>query len=154
MLTGEPVPAEVTAGDAVTGGCVNAGGRLVVRATRVGAATQLAQMARLVTEAQAGKAPVQRLADRISAVFVPAVIAIALVTLIGWLAAGQPAEAAFTAAVAVLIIACPCAMGLATPTASLFALLGLRHLFSWPTSCSAGWRTCPSAAPSCSPSSG
>src|ERR1039457_6427177 len=154
MLPGEPVPAEVTAGDAVTGGGVNAGGRLVVRATRVGAATQLAQMARLVTEAQAGKAPVQRLADRISAGFGPVVIAIALVTLIGGLAAGQPAEAAFTAAVAVLIIACPCAMGLATPTASLFALLGLRHLFSWPTSCSAGWRTCPSAAPSCSPSSG
>jgi P-type Cu+ transporter len=119
MLTGEPVPAEVTAGDAVTGGCVNAGGRLVVRATRVGAATQLAQMARLVAEAQAGKAPVQRLADRVSAVFVPVVIAVAVVTLAGWLAAGQPAQAAFTAAVAVLIIACPCAMGLATPTAIL-----------------------------------
>ena len=119
MLTGEPVPAEVGPGDAVTGGCVNAGGRLVVRATRVGAATQLAQMARLVTEAQAGKAPVQRLADRISAVFVPVVIAVAAITLIGWLAAGQPAQAAFTAAVAVLIIACPCAMGLATPTAIL-----------------------------------
>jgi Cu+-exporting ATPase len=119
MLTGEPVPAEVTAGDAVTGGCVNAGGRLVVRATRVGAATQLAQMARLVAEAQTGKAPVQRLADRVSAVFVPVVIVLAVVTLIGWLAAGQPAEAAFSAAVAVLIIACPCAMGLATPTAIL-----------------------------------
>ncbi|MGH3252776.1 MAG: heavy metal translocating P-type ATPase, partial [Trebonia sp.] len=119
MLTGEPVPAEVSAGDGVTGGCVNAGGRLVVRATRVGAATQLAQMARLVAEAQAGKAPVQRLADRVSAVFVPAVIAAAVVTMIGWLAAGQPAGAAFTAAVAVLIIACPCAMGLATPTAIL-----------------------------------
>jgi Cu+-exporting ATPase len=119
MLTGEPVPAEVTAGDAVTGGCVNAGGRLVVRATRVGAATQLAQMARLVADAQTGKAPVQRLADRVSAVFVPVVIVLAVVTLIGWLAAGQPAEAAFSAAVAVLIIACPCAMGLATPTAIL-----------------------------------
>jgi P-type Cu+ transporter len=119
MLTGEPVPAEVGPGDAVTGGCVNAGGRLVVRATRVGADTQLAQMARLVAEAQAGKAPVQRLADRISAVFVPIVLAVAVVTLIGWLAAGQPAQAAFTAAVAVLIIACPCAMGLATPTAIL-----------------------------------
>ena len=119
MVTGEPVPAEVGPGDAVTGGCVNAGGRLVVRATRVGADTQLAQMARLVTEAQAGKAPVQRLADRISAVFVPVVIVVAAVTLAGWLAAGQGAGAAFTAAVAVLIIACPCAMGLATPTAIL-----------------------------------
>ena len=119
MLTGEPVPAEVGPGDGVTGGCVNADGRLVVRATRVGADTQLAQMARLVGEAQAGKAPVQRLADRISAVFVPAVIAVAVVTLAGWLAAGQAAGAAFTAAVAVLIIACPCAMGLATPTAIL-----------------------------------
>jgi P-type Cu+ transporter len=103
----------------VAGGCVNADGRLVVRATRVGADTQLAQLARLVAEAQAGKAPVQRLADRISAVFVPVVIAVAVVTLIAWLAAGQPAAAAFTAAVAVLIIACPCAMGLATPTALL-----------------------------------
>ncbi len=119
MLTGEPVPAEVGPGDAVTGGCVNAGGRLVVRATLVGADTQLAQMTRLVAEAQAGKAPVQRLADRISAVFVPVVLAVAVLTLIGWLAAGQPAQAAFTAAVAVLIIACPCAMGLATPTAIL-----------------------------------
>ena len=119
MLTGEPIPAEVGPGDAVTGGCVNAAGRLVVRATRVGTDTQLAQMARLVAEAQAGKAPVQRLADRISAVFVPVVIGIAILTLIGWLAAGQGAGAAFTAAVAVLIIACPCAMGLATPTAIL-----------------------------------
>jgi Cu+-exporting ATPase len=119
MLTGEPFPAEVGPGDAVTGGCVNAGGRLVVRAIRVGADTQLAQMARLVKEAQAGKAPVQRLADRISAVFVPVVIGVALVTLAAWLAAGQGAGAAFTAAVAVLIIACPCAMGLATPTAIL-----------------------------------
>jgi len=119
MLTGEPVPAEVGPGDGVTGGCVNASGSLVVRAARVGADTQLAHMARLVAEAQAGKAPVQRLADRISAVFVPAVIAAAAATLIGWLAAGQAAGAAFTAAVAVLIIACPCAMGLATPTAIL-----------------------------------
>jgi P-type Cu+ transporter len=119
MLTGEPMPAEVGTGDTVAGGCVNADGRLVVRATRVGADTQLAQLARLVAEAQAGKAPVQRLADRISAVFVPVVIAAAVVTLIAWLAAGQSAGAAFTAAVAVLIIACPCAMGLATPTALL-----------------------------------
>ena len=119
MLTGEPAPAEVGPGDTVTGGCVNAGGRLVIRATRVGAGTQLAQMTRLVTEAQAGKAPAQRLADRISAVFVPVVLAVAVLTLIGWLVAGQPARAAFTAAVAVLIIACPCAMGLATPTAIL-----------------------------------
>jgi P-type Cu+ transporter len=119
MLTGESVPAEVGPGDGVTGGCVNASGSLVVRATRVGADTQLAHMARLVAEAQAGKAPVQRLADRISAVFVPAVIVAAAATLIGWLAAGQAAGAAFTAAVAVLIIACPCAMGLATPTAIL-----------------------------------
>ena len=119
MLTGEPVPAEVGPGGGVAGGCVNAGGRLVVRATAVGTGTQLAQMTRLVTEAQAGKAPVQRLADRVSAVFVPAVIAVAVVTLAGWLAAGQPAGAAFTAAVAVLIVACPCAMGLATPTAIL-----------------------------------
>ena len=119
MITGEPGPAEVGPGDAVTGGCVSAAGRLVVRATRVGADTQLALMARLVTEAQAGKAPVQRLADRISAVFVPVVIVVAVVTLIAWLAGGQGAGAAFTAAVAVLIIACPCAMGLATPTAIL-----------------------------------
>ena len=119
LLTGEPVPAEVAPGDEVTGGCVNASGRLVVRATRVGADTQLAHMARMVAAAQAGKAPVQRLADRISAVFVPVVLAIAVVTLAGWLLAGQGPAAAFTAAVAVLIIACPCAMGLATPTAIL-----------------------------------
>jgi P-type Cu+ transporter len=119
MLTGEPVPVEVRPGDGVTGGCVNAGGRLVVRATRVGADTQLAQMARLVAAAQAGKAPVQRLADRISAVFVPIVLSVAVLTLAGWLAIGHSTEAAFTAAVAVLIIACPCAMGLATPTAIL-----------------------------------
>ncbi len=119
MLTGEPVPAEVGPGDAVTGGCVNVGGRLVVRATRVGADTTLAQLTRLVTQAQAGKAPVQRLADRVSAVFVPVVLVIATGTLAGWLAAGRPAAQTFTAAVAVLIIACPCAMGLATPTAIL-----------------------------------
>ena len=119
MLTGEPGPAEAGPGDAVTGGCVNVGGRLVVRATRVGADTQLAQMARLVTQAQAGKAQVQRLADRVSAVFVPVVLVLAVATLLGWLAAGEPAASALTAAVAVLIIACPCAMGLATPTALL-----------------------------------
>ncbi len=119
MLTGEPVPAEVSAGDAVTGATMNVSGQLVVRATAVGADTQLAQITRLVTDAQARKAPVQRLADRISGVFVPVVIGIALATLAGWLAAGQSAGAAFSAAVAVLIIACPCAMGLATPTALL-----------------------------------
>ena len=119
MLTGEPVPAEVGPGDVVTGGCVNVGGRLVVRATRVGADTELAHLARLVTQAQAGKAPVQRLADRVSAIFVPAVLVIAAATLAGWLASGASPTTAFTAAVAVLIIACPCAMGLATPTAIL-----------------------------------
>jgi Cu+-exporting ATPase len=119
MLTGESVPVEVTAGDAVVGGCVNAGGRLVVRATRIGADTQLAQMAKLVEDAQNGKAAVQRIADRISAVFVPIVIALAVATLGFWLGAGTGAGAAFTAAVAVLIIACPCALGLATPTALL-----------------------------------
>ena len=119
MLTGEPVPVEVTAGNPVTGATVNASGRLVVRATRVGADTQLAQMARLVEEAQNGKAAAQRLADRVSAVFVPVVIGISVVTLITWLAVGQSAVGAFTAAVAVLIIACPCALGLATPTALL-----------------------------------
>ncbi|WP_433307810.1 heavy metal translocating P-type ATPase [Actinoplanes sp. CA-030573] len=119
LLTGESVPVEVRPGDRVTGATVNAGGRLTVRATRVGADTQLAQMARLVEEAQNGKAAVQRLADRISAVFVPAVIALAVATLGFWLGAGHGASAAFTAAVAVLIIACPCALGLATPTALL-----------------------------------
>jgi Cu+-exporting ATPase len=117
LLTGESVPIEVRPGDAVTGATVNTGGRLLVRATRVGADTQLAQMARLVDEAQTGKARVQRLADRISGVFVPIVIALALATLVGWLLSGAGAAAAFTAAVAVLIIACPCALGLATPTA-------------------------------------
>ncbi|MFI5521579.1 heavy metal translocating P-type ATPase [Streptomyces platensis] len=117
MLTGESVPVEVSPGARVTGATVNAGGRLVVEATRVGADTQLARMARLVEDAQNGKAAAQRLADRISAVFVPLVIALSLGTLGYWLAAGHGAVAAFTAAVAVLIIACPCALGLATPTA-------------------------------------
>ncbi|WP_152729035.1 heavy metal translocating P-type ATPase [Goekera deserti] len=116
-VTGESVPVEVGVDDAVTGATVNVGGRLVVRATRVGADTQLAQMARLVEDAQNGKAQVQRLADRVSGVFVPVVIALAVATLGFWLGAGGGAEAAFTAAVAVLIIACPCALGLATPTA-------------------------------------
>jgi Cu+-exporting ATPase len=119
MLTGESVPVEVGAGDEVTGATVNVGGRLVVRATRVGADTQLAQMARLVEDAQNGKAKVQRLADQVSAVFVPGVIGLALATLGYWFGAGESATAAFTAAVAVLIIACPCALGLATPTALL-----------------------------------
>ncbi|MFP5253025.1 MAG: heavy metal translocating P-type ATPase [Actinomycetes bacterium] len=117
MLTGESVPVDVRPGDPVVGATVNAGGRLVVRATRVGSDTQLAQMARLVEEAQNGKAEVQRLADRVSAVFVPLVILLALGTLTTWLAIGAGLPAAFTAAVAVLIIACPCALGLATPTA-------------------------------------
>ncbi|NUR48570.1 MAG: cadmium-translocating P-type ATPase [Hamadaea sp.] len=119
MLTGESVPVEVGPGSDVVGATVNAGGRLIVRATRVGADTQLAQIAKLVTEAQSGKAPVQRLADRISAVFVPAVILVALGTFAGWLAVTGNVTAAFTAAVAVLIVACPCALGLATPTALL-----------------------------------
>ncbi|MGI8523529.1 MAG: heavy metal translocating P-type ATPase [Nocardioides sp.] len=119
LLTGESVPVEVTSGDPVTGATVNAGGRLIVRATRIGKDTQLAQMAKLVTDAQNGKAPVQRLADRIAAVFVPVVIAIAIATLGFWLGTGGSITAAFTAAVAVLIIACPCALGLATPTALL-----------------------------------
>ncbi|SCE78866.1 heavy metal translocating P-type ATPase [Micromonospora mirobrigensis] len=119
MLTGESVPVEVGPGDPVVGATVNAGGRLVVTATRVGADTQLAQMAKLVEEAQTGKAAVQRLADRISGVFVPIVIALAVGTLGWWLGADAGPTAAFTAAVAVLIIACPCALGLATPTALL-----------------------------------
>ena len=117
MLTGEPVPVEVGPGDGVTGATVNAYGRLIVRATRVGADTALARIAALVDEAQSGKAPAQRLADRVSAVFVPIVMVIAAATLAGWLLAGASASDAFTAAVAVLIIACPCALGLATPTA-------------------------------------
>ncbi|MEV0054954.1 heavy metal translocating P-type ATPase [Saccharopolyspora shandongensis] len=119
MLTGESVPVEVGPGDNVVGATVNAGGRLVVRATRVGSDTQLAQMAKLVEDAQTGKAAVQRLADRISAVFVPIVIALSVGTLAFWLGSGAGLAAAFTAAVAVLIIACPCALGLATPTALL-----------------------------------
>ncbi|MFG1965756.1 copper-translocating P-type ATPase [Nonomuraea sp. NPDC049028] len=119
MLTGESIPVEVRPGDAVTGATVNAGGRLVVRATRVGADTRLAQMAKLVEAAQTGKARVQRLADRVSGIFVPIVIGLAVATLGFWLGTGGGAGAAFTAAVAVLIIACPCALGLATPTALL-----------------------------------
>jgi P-type Cu+ transporter len=119
MLTGESVPVEVGPGSPVVGATVNAGGRLVVRATRIGADTQLAQMARLVEQAQTGKAAVQRLADRISGVFVPIVIALAVATLGYWIGTGDGLTVAFTAAVAVLIIACPCALGLATPTALL-----------------------------------
>jgi P-type Cu+ transporter len=117
MLTGEPLPEDAAPGDEVVGATINLSGRLVVRATRVGADTALAQITRLVAQAQTGKAPVQRLADRVSAVFVPIVLAIALATLVGWLLATGDAADAFTAAVAVLIIACPCALGLATPTA-------------------------------------
>ena len=119
LLTGEPVPVDVGPGDEVTGATVNTSGHLVVRATRVGEETRLAQIGRMVARAQTGKAPVQRLADRISAVFVPIVLVIALGTLAVWLATGGGVQAAFTAAVAVLIIACPCALGLATPTALL-----------------------------------
>ena len=117
MLTGESLPVEVAAGDEVAGATLNTYGRLIVRATHVGADTALAQIARLVAEAQQGKAPVQRLVDRVSSVFVPVVIALALATLVGWLALTGDPGAAFTASVAVLIIACPCALGLATPTA-------------------------------------
>nr|WP_308191291.1 heavy metal translocating P-type ATPase [Cellulomonas sp. ACRRI] len=119
LLTGEPVPVDVGPGDEVTGATINTGGHLVVRATRVGEDTRLAQIGRLVAAAQTGKAPVQRLADRISAVFVPVVLVLAAGTLAVWLLSGASAQAAFTAAVAVLIIACPCALGLATPTALL-----------------------------------
>nr|WP_249522609.1 heavy metal translocating P-type ATPase [Modestobacter marinus] len=119
MLTGESVPVEVSAGDRVTGATVNVGGRLVVEATRVGTDTTLAQLGRLVTQAQSGKAQVQRLADRVSAVFVPVVLVIAVATLVTWLLVTGDVTAAFTAAVAVLVIACPCALGLATPTALL-----------------------------------
>ncbi|WP_040158771.1 heavy metal translocating P-type ATPase [Nigerium massiliense] len=123
MVTGESVPVEKGPGDAVVGATVNANGRLVVRATRVGSDTQLAQMGRLVEEAQTGKAPVQALADRISGIFVPVVLVISLITLVAWLLAGAGAVFAATAAVAVLIIACPCALGLATPTALLVGTL-------------------------------
>lgn len=119
MLTGESLPVDVGPGSSVTGGTIASGGRLVVRATSVGAQTRLARIARLVEDAQLGKSRVQRLADRISGVFVPVVIALAVLTLVGWLVAGQPLSAGFTAAVAVLIIACPCALGLATPIAIL-----------------------------------
>jgi Cu+-exporting ATPase len=119
LLTGESVPVEVSPGDTVTGATLNAGGRLVVRATRVGSDTQLAQMARLVTDAQMSKAPIQRLADKVSSVFVPGVILLAAATLGFWLGAGESASMAFTAAVAVLIIACPCALGLAVPVSIL-----------------------------------
>ena len=119
LLTGEPIPVEVGPGDDVVGAGINTSGRLIVRATRVGSDTHLARIAALVEEAQTQKAPVQRLADRISAVFVPIVIVIALATVLGWIAAGAGITFAFTAAVAVLIIACPCALGLATPTALL-----------------------------------
>jgi Cu+-exporting ATPase len=118
-MTGEPMPVDVAAGDTVVSGSLNTYGRVLVRATRVGADTQLARMAKLVSDAQNNKAPVQRMADRVAAVFVPAVLAIAAATMACWLLAGQPVASAFTAAVAVLIIACPCALGLATPTAIL-----------------------------------
>ena len=118
-MTGESVPVDVSAGDSVLGGAVNTFGRILLRASRVGADTQLARMARMVSDAQSGKASIQRLADRVSAVFVPVVLVIAAVTLAGWLLTGHSAAMAFTAAVAVLIIACPCALGLATPTAIL-----------------------------------
>ncbi|HZD99719.1 MAG TPA: heavy metal translocating P-type ATPase [Micromonosporaceae bacterium] len=119
MMTGESLPVEVTPGTAVVGGTVNVGGRLIVRATRVGSDTQLAQLARLVADAQSGKAPVQRLADRVAGVFVPAVLVAAVATFVGWVLAGGGANAALTSAVAVLIVACPCALGLATPMALL-----------------------------------
>jgi len=119
MLTGEPLPVPVGPGSPVTGSCLNGSGRLVVRATRVGGATRLAQITRLVQDAQSGKAPVQRLADQVSAIFVPTVLVLSALTLAGWLLATGDPERAFTAAVAVLIIACPCALGLATPTALL-----------------------------------
>ena len=119
LLTGESVPVDAAPGDAVTGATVNTWGSLLVRATRVGSNTTLAQIGRMVAEAQAGKAPVQRLADQISGVFVPIVILVSLLTLGGWLLAGGTVQAAFTAAVAVLVVACPCALGLATPTAIL-----------------------------------
>ncbi|MBO9534776.1 MAG: copper-translocating P-type ATPase [Solirubrobacteraceae bacterium] len=119
LLSGESVPVDKSPDDRVTGGTINVGGPLTIRATRIGADTALAQIATLVREAQHGRAPVQRLADRISAVFVPAVAVIAALTFVGWLVAGQDAAFAFTCTVAVLIIACPCALGLATPTALL-----------------------------------
>ena len=119
MLTGESVPVEVGPGSRVVGSTVNVGGRLVIEVTRVGSDTELARLGRLVEEAQTGKAEVQRLADRVSAIFVPVVIALSILTFIGWLLIGAAVDIAFTAAVATLIIACPCALGLATPTALL-----------------------------------
>ena len=119
LVTGESVPVDVSEGDPVTGATVNTSGRLLVRATRVGSDTQLAQIGRLVEQAQSGKAPVQRLADRVSAIFVPIVFAVAMATFAGWLSAGSSLQSAFTVAIAVLVIACPCALGLATPTALL-----------------------------------
>lgn len=119
MLTGEPIPVEKSVGDSVTGATINVQGLLVVQATKVGAETKLAQITRLVTRAQAEKAPVSRLADRVSAVFVPVVIVLAVLTCALWLGHGQPFPAAFTAGVSVLVIACPCALGLATPMALL-----------------------------------
>ena len=121
VMTGESVPAEVTAGGSVTAGTVVVSGRLIVCAARTGQDTQLAHLIALVEHAQAGKSGVQRLADRICGVFVPVVLAAAALTLVGWLAAGSPAEAAVSAALAVLIIACPCALGLATPAALVVA---------------------------------
>jgi Cu+-exporting ATPase len=118
-MTGEPAPVDVTAGDTVIGGSLNTYGRLLMRAASVGADTQLARMAKLVSDAQNSKAPVQRTADRVAAIFVPAVLLLAAATMAGWLLAGQPSASAFTAAVAVLVVACPCALGLATPTAIL-----------------------------------
>lgn len=118
-MTGEPVTVDVVVGDTVAGGSLNTYGRLLVRATKVGADTQLARMAKLVSEAQNGKAPVQRMADRVAGIFVPVVLVIAAATMAGWLLVGQPSASAFTTAVAVLIVACPCALGLATPTAIL-----------------------------------
>ncbi|OUE08333.1 Copper-exporting P-type ATPase A [Clavibacter michiganensis] len=166
LLTGESLPEEVGPGDDVTGATLNAGGRLLVRATRVGEETRLARMAALVEEAQTGKARIQRLADRVSAVFVPVVLVLALGTLVGWLLLGFPPEAAFTAAVATLIIACPCALGLATPTALLVgtgrgAQLGILitgprcsspRAVSTPCSSTRPARSPRASCPSCAPS--
>jgi Cu+-exporting ATPase len=149
MLTGESVPVEVTVGDSVVGATVNAGGRLVVRATRVGGDTQLAQMARLVEDAQNGKAQVQRLADRISGIFVPVVIGLAVATLGFWVGTGSGLGAAFTAAVAVLIIACPCALGLATPTALMVGPGAARSSAS-SSAAPRRWRAAGSSTPCCS----
>jgi Cu+-exporting ATPase len=119
MVTGESIPVEISVGDTVTGGTLNSNGRLLVRATRIGRDTVLSQMARLVEKAQDGKAPIQRLADRVSSVFVPIVMGLSLATLLGWLVISGDAQKSFQAAVSVLVIACPCALGLATPVALL-----------------------------------